>query len=418
MGNVKSEKLKVKNEKSEKHPKLDEAMAEIQRGANEIIGLEYIENLINRFLKEGKTFTIKAGFDPTAPDLHLGHTVLLQKLKVFQKYGATVQFLIGDFTAQIGDPSGKSATRKMLTPEEVAKNAETYKEQVFKILDKENTEVVFNSKWLNALGAAGIVELTTTFTVARMLERDDFEKRYKSNTPIAISEFMYPLLQGYDSVALKSDIEIGGTDQKFNLLMGRQLQKTYNIGKEQSVIMMPLLVGLDGINKMSKSLGNYIGITEEPNTIFAKTLSISDELMWDWYELLSDKSISEIEELKKEVKNGLNPKIAKEALAMEIVERFYGKDAGIKAKEQFDKVHKQGQIPDDIAEIQISETNIIDALVASGLANSKSEARRHIKGGAVRINQEKISDHNIELNREEEYILQIGKRKFAKVKVV
>jgi tyrosyl-tRNA synthetase len=404
--------------KTEKHPKLDEAMAEIQRGANEIIGLEYIENLINRFLKEGKTFTIKAGFDPTAPDLHLGHTVLLQKLKVFQKYGATVQFLIGDFTAQIGDPSGKSATRKMLTPEEVAKNAQTYKEQVFKILDKEKTEVVFNSKWLNALGAAGIVELTTTFTVARMLERDDFEKRYKSNTPIAISEFMYPLLQGYDSVALKSDIEIGGTDQKFNLLMGRQLQKTYGVGKEQSVIMMPLLVGLDGINKMSKSLGNYIGITEEPNTIFAKTLSISDELMWEWYELLSDKSISEIEKLKEEVKNGLNPKIAKEALAMEIVERFYGKDAGIKAKEHFDKVHKQGQIPDDIAEIQITETNIIDALAASGLAGSKSEARRHIKGGAVRINQEKISDHNIELKRGEEYILQIGKRKFAKVKVV
>lgn len=403
--------------KMEKHPKLNEAMAEIQRGSNEIIGLDYIENLVNRYLNTGERFTIKAGFDPTAPDLHLGHTVLLQKLKTFQKYGATVQFLIGDFTAQIGDPTGKSATRKMLTPEEVAQNAETYKEQVFKILDKDNTEVVFNSEWLNALGAAGIVELTTTYTVARMLERDDFEKRYKAQTPIAISEFIYPLLQGYDSVALKCDIEIGGTDQKFNLLMGRQLQKTYGVGKEQSVIMMPLLVGLDGINKMSKSLGNYIGITEDPNTIFAKVLSISDELMWDWYELLSDKSIEEINKLKEEVKNGLNPKIAKEALAIEIVDRFHGKGEGVKAKEHFDKVHKQGQIPDDIPEFELDAQNIVDALVNTKLASSKSEARRHIKGGAVKINQEKISDQNIGLKSGEEYILQIGKRKFAKVKV-
>ena len=403
--------------KMDKHPKLNEAMAEIQRGSNEIIGLDYIENLVNRYLNTGERFTIKAGFDPTAPDLHLGHTVLLQKLKTFQKYGATVQFLIGDFTAQIGDPTGKSATRKMLTPEEVAQNAETYKEQVFKILDKDNTEVVFNSEWLNALGAAGIVELTTTYTVARMLERDDFEKRYKAQTPIAISEFIYPLLQGYDSVALKCDIEIGGTDQKFNLLMGRQLQKTYGVGKEQSVIMMPLLVGLDGINKMSKSLGNYIGITEDPNTIFAKVLSISDELMWDWYELLSDKSIEEINKLKEEVKNGLNPKIAKEALAIEIVDRFHGKGEGVKAKEHFDKVHKQGKIPDNIPEFELDAQNIVDALVNTKLASSKSEARRHIKGGAVKINQEKISDQNIELKSGEEYILQIGKRKFAKVKV-
>jgi len=403
--------------KLQKHPALDEAMAEIKRGSSEIIGNEYIEKLVNRYLQTGERFTIKAGFDPTAPDLHLGHTVLLQKLKTFQKYGATVQFLIGDFTAQIGDPTGKSATRKMLTPEEVAKNAETYKEQVFKILDKKNTEVVFNSEWLNALGAAGIVELTTTYTVARMLERDDFEKRYKSNTPIAISEFIYPLLQGYDSVALKSDIEIGGTDQKFNLLMGRQLQKTYGVGKEQSVIMMPLLVGLDGVNKMSKSLGNYIGITEDPNTIFAKVLSISDELMWEWYELLSEKSIKEIEELKKKVKEGMNPKIAKEALAVEIVDRFHGKGAGEKAKEHFDNVHKKGQIPDDIPEFELNEQNIVDALVNTKLASSKSEARRHIKGGAVKINQEKISDQNVTLQSGTEYILQIGKRKFAKVKV-
>jgi len=401
----------------QKHPKLEEAIAEIKRGSSEIIGLEYIESLVNKYLQTGERFTIKAGFDPTAPDLHLGHTVLLQKLKTFQKYGATVQFLIGDFTAQIGDPTGKSATRKMLTPEEVAKNAETYKEQVFKILERENTEVVFNSEWLNRLGAAGIVELTTTYTVARMLERDDFEKRYKSNTPIAISEFIYPLLQGYDSVALKSDIEIGGTDQKFNLLMGRQLQKTYGVGKEQSVIMMPLLVGLDGVNKMSKSLGNYIGITEDPNTIFAKVLSISDELMWDWYELLSEKSIKEIEELKEKVKQGMNPKVAKEELAIEIVDRFHGKGAGIKAKEHFDNVHKKGQIPDDIEEFELEEQNIVDALVNTKLASSKSEARRHIKGGAVKINQEKIDNQNITLNSGEEYILQIGKRKFAKVKV-
>ena len=393
------------------------ALAEIKRGTNEIIGLERIEELIKRFFTTGERFTVKAGFDPTAPDLHLGHTVLLQKLRVFQKYGARVQFLIGDFTAQIGDPTGKSATRKMLTPKEVEKNAETYKEQVFKILDKDLTDVVFNSKWLNELGASGIVELTTTYTVARMLERDDFEKRYKSQTPIAISEFIYPLLQGYDSVALKSDIEIGGTDQKFNLLMGRQLQKTYNVGKEQSVIMMPLLVGLDGINKMSKSLGNYIGITEDANTIFAKVLSISDELMWDWYELLSDKSIEEIKKLKEEVAKGKNPKEIKEQLAIEIVDRFHGNGSGIKAKEHFDKIHKQNQIPENIPEFEIEPMNIVDALVVTKLAASKSEARRHIKGGAVRINQEKISSQDINLESGKEYILQIGKRKFAKVRV-
>jgi len=396
---------------------LKKAMQEIKRGTSEIIGEERIEELVKKFLETGERFTIKAGFDPTAPDLHLGHTVLLQKLKTFQKYGARVQFLIGDFTAQIGDPTGKNKTRKMLTPEEVAKNAKTYKEQVFKILDPNLTDVVFNSKWLNALGAAGIVELTTTYTVARMLERDDFEKRFKSNTPIAISEFIYPLLQGYDSVALKSDIEIGGTDQKFNLLMGRHLQKVYNVGKEQSVIMMPLLVGLDGVNKMSKSLGNYIGITEDADTIFAKVLSISDELMWDWYELLSDKSLEEIQKLKEEVKNGRNPKEVKELLAIEIVDRFHGKGAGERAKENFDKVHKQNKLPDDMPEFEIEPMNIVDALVKTNLASSKSEARRHIKGGAVRINQEKISTQDIELESAKEYILQIGKRKFAKVKV-
>ena len=397
--------------------KVKEAMQEIKRGSSEIIGEEKIEELVKKFFETGERFTIKAGFDPTAPDLHLGHTVLLQKLKTFQKYGARVQFLIGDFTAQIGDPTGKSKTRKMLTPEEVAKNAETYKDQVFKILDPELTDVVFNSEWLNALGATGIVELATTYTVARMLERDDFEKRFKSNTPIAISEFIYPLLQGYDSVALKSDIEIGGTDQKFNLLMGRHLQKVYNVGKEQSVMMMPLLVGLDGVNKMSKSLGNYVGITEDPDTMFAKILSISDELMWDWYELLSDRSIEEINKLKEEVKNGRNPKEVKELLAIEIVDRFHGKGAGEKAKENFDKIHKQNKLPENMPEFEINPSNIVDALVTTKLASSKSEARRHIKGGAVRINQEKISSQDIMLESGKEYVLQIGKRKFAKVKV-
>jgi len=396
--------------------KIQEALKEIKRGCSELIDEERVVNLLKNYFQKGESYKVKAGFDPTAPDLHLGHTVLLQKLKVFQKYGATIQFLIGDFTAQIGDPTGKSATRKILTPEDVEKNAETYKEQVFKILDKDKTEVVFNSKWLDELGSRGLLALTTTFNVARMLERDDFEKRYKSNQPIAISEFIYPLLQGYDSVALKSDIEIGGTDQKFNLLMGRTLQRTYNIGKEQAVMMMPLLVGLDGVNKMSKSLGNYIGITEDANTIFAKVLSISDELMWNWYELLSDKSLDEIEELKKGVEEGkLHPKKVKEDLAIEITDRFHGKGAGLKAKEEFDRVHKKNDIPSDIAEFKIdTPIGIIDALFECKLANTKSEARRHIKGGAVKINGEKVNNFDIILENGE-YILQIGKRKFAKV---
>ncbi len=395
---------------------IEKALKEIKRGCVELIDEERVISLVKNFYEKGETFTVKAGFDPTAPDLHLGHTVLLQKLKVFQKFGAKVQFLIGDFTAQIGDPTGKSATRKVLTPEDVAKNAETYKEQVFKILDKEKTEVVFNSKWLDELGSRGLLALTTTFNVARMLERDDFEKRYKSNQPIAISEFIYPLLQGYDSVALKSDIEIGGTDQKFNLLMGRTLQRTYNVGKEQAVMMMPLLVGLDGVNKMSKSLGNYIGITEDANTIFAKVLSISDELMWNWYELLSDKSLEEIEELKKAVENGeLHPKKVKEDLAIEIVDRFHGNGAGNSAKAEFDRVHKQNDIPSDIAEFRFDDKiGLIDALFETKLANTKSEARRHIKGGAVKINGEKVDKFDIMLESGE-YILQIGKRKFAKV---
>jgi len=393
----------------------EKALKEIKRGVVELIDEDRVISLIKSFYEKGETFKVKAGFDPTAPDLHLGHTVLLQKLKVFQNHGAIIQFLIGDFTAQIGDPTGKSATRKVLTPEDVLKNAESYKEQVFKILDPEKTEVVFNSKWLDELGSRGLLALTTTFNVARMLERDDFEKRYKSNQPIAISEFIYPLLQGYDSVALKSDIEIGGTDQKFNLLMGRTLQRTYNVSKEQAVMMMPLLVGLDGVNKMSKSLGNYIGITEDANIIFAKVLSISDELMWNWYELLSDKSLEEIEALQESVKEGkLHPKKVKEDLGIEIVDRFHGKGAGIKAKEEFDRVHKQNDIPSDIPEFKFETIGLIDALFEAKLANTKSEARRHIKGGAVKVNAEKVDKFDIMLENGE-YILQIGKRKFAKV---
>ena len=298
------------------------ALEEIQRGTQEIIGLDYIKKLVSDYFKEGKTFKVKAGFDPTAPDLHLGHTVLLQKLATFQKYGGRVYFLIGDFTGMIGDPSGKSETRKPLSKEQVLANAKTYQEQVTKVLDSSKMEIVFNSKWLDELGTRGMIELSAKFSVARMLERDDFEKRFKAQSPISIVEFFYPLLQGYDSVALDCDIECGGTDQKFNLLMGRHLQRAYGMSKEQSVVMVPLLEGLDGVNKMSKSLGNYVGITQEPKEMFGRLLSISDSLMWRYYELLSTKSLQEIAELKEGVEKGsLHPKAVKENLALEIITR-------------------------------------------------------------------------------------------------
>jgi tyrosyl-tRNA synthetase len=398
---------------------IDEALTEIKRGVSEIIDLERIETLLKRYIQKGESYYVKAGFDPTAPDLHLGHTVLIQKLATFQKYGATIQFLIGDFTGMIGDPTGKNETRKKLDRETVEKNALTYKEQVFKILDPKKTEVVFNSKWLDALGARGIVELTTTFNVARMLEREDFEKRYRSQTPISISEFLYPLLQGYDSVALKSDIELGGTDQKFNLLMGRTLQRSYDIGKEQAIVMMPLLEGLDGVNKMSKSLGNYIGVTESPNEMFGKILSISDELMWRYYELLSSKSLKEIEELKEDVKIGkTHPKSAKELLAMEIVERYHTKEDAQRAKEEFDRVHKKSQIPTDIKEFELKAPIwIAKALVESRISPSTSQSRRDIKQGAVKIDGKRVEDEQLQLEKGE-YVLQIGKRRFAKVKVI
>ena len=397
---------------------IEEALAEIRRGTAEIIDEERIVALLKGYYEEGKTYTVKAGFDPTAPDLHLGHTVLLQKLATFQNYGAKVQFLIGDFTAQIGDPTGKSETRKKLLPEAIAENAKSYREQVFKILDPEKTEVVFNADWINPIGAAGLLELTTTFNVARMLERDDFEKRYRSGTPISISEFIYPLLQGFDSVHLKSDIEIGGTDQKFNLLMGRHLQRAYEIGKEQAVLMMPILEGLDGVQKMSKSLGNYIGVTDAPNDMYGKVLSISDDLMWRYYELLSARTLVEIDVLREGVSEGTqHPKKVKEALAFEIVERFHGTAAAKHAAEEFSKVFAQSEMPTDIAAFELEgPVWIAKALVECQISPSTSQARRDIKQGAVKMDQEKISDEQLQLEAGE-YILQVGKRKFARAKV-
>ncbi|MFX4233670.1 tyrosine--tRNA ligase [Aliarcobacter butzleri] len=393
-----------------------EALNEIKRGVAEIIDFEAIEKLIKRYFETGENFYVKAGFDPTAPDIHLGHTVLIQKLALFQKFGGIVQFLIGDFTATIGDPTGKSETRKVLSREQVLNNAETYKQQVFKILDENKTQVVFNSSWLNELGTAGLIALASNLTVARMLERDDFSKRYSSNTPIAVSEFLYPLLQGYDSIALNSDVELGGTDQKFNLLMGRTLQKAYNSKKQQAVLMMPILEGLDGVQKMSKSLGNYIGVTDEPFDMFGKILSISDELMWRYYELLSSKSLKEIEELKVNVENGSkHPKKVKEELAMEIVDRFHGAGFGEKAKDEFEKVFAKKDIPTEIEEFHFEkEIWICQALVDSKLVDSTSQARRDIKANAVSINQEKINDDKLILEKGE-YILQKGKKSFAKI---
>jgi tyrosyl-tRNA synthetase len=395
------------------------ALREIRRGTAEIIDEARIEILLKNYFEKGQTYTVKAGFDPTAPDLHLGHTVLLQKLAAFQKFGAHIQFLIGDFTAQIGDPTGKSETRKKLLPAQIEENAQSYKSQVFKILDPEKTTVVFNSEWINPLGASGMLELTTTYNVARMLERDDFDKRHKAGISISISEFLYPLLQGYDSVELKSDIEIGGTDQKFNLLMGRHLQRVYEIGKEQAVLMMPILEGLDGVQKMSKSLGNYIAVADAPNEMFGKILSISDTLMSRYYELLSTLSLDEIEALKIGVDNGsLHPKKVKEALALEITARFHSEEAALDAQAEFERVHAQSEIPSEMDEFTLEGPIwVAKALVDCGLSPSTSQARREIKQGSVKIDQNKLSDEQYQLEAGE-YILQVGKRKFARLKVI
>ena len=398
---------------------LNEIIAELRRGVWEFIDEEKVISLIKKFYDKGEHFYVKIGLDPTAPDLHLGHTVVLQKMAFLQRHGAIIQFLIGDFTGQIGDPTGKNETRKKLSREVVEQNAQTYKDQVFKILDPEKTQIKFNSEWNNTLNAANLIELASTTTVARMLERDDFSKRYNSQTPISISEFLYPLLQGYDSVVLKSDIEMGGSDQKFNLLMGRTLQKIYNTDKEQALIMMPLLVGTDGANKMSKSLNNYIGVTENPNDMYGKVLSISDALMWSWYELLSTKSIEEVEKIKTDVTFGnMHPKVAKELLALEIVARFYDEETAQNAKDEFDKIHSANKIPTQIKEYTLNAPAwIVKALMFCKLASSSSDARRLIASNAVSIDQSKIDNVQLQLNSGN-YILQVGKRNFAKLRVV
>lgn len=395
--------------------RVDEAMAEISRGCVEFIGADYIASLVKEFYQSGNRFIVKAGFDPTAPDLHLGHTVLIQKLATFQHYGGNVKFLIGDFTATIGDPSGKSETRKQLSKEEVDYNAQTYKNQIFNILDPAHTEICFNSEWINKLGITGLINLASKFSVARMLERDDFEKRYQKNLPITIIEFIYPLLQGYDSVALNCDIELGGNDQKFNLLVGRSLQRAFGLDKEQSILTVPLLEGLDGIHKMSKSLGNYISVTENYQSMYAKILSVSDELMWKYYELLSTKSLKEVKDLKiATCKGELHPKAIKEALAMEIITRYHSTDLAFKAKEEFDNVFTKNELPSEIKEMEFQKNIwICELLKISGLAPSTSAARRDILAGALKIDREKVIDEHYKFESGK-YILQIGKRKFLR----
>ncbi|WP_120944355.1 tyrosine--tRNA ligase [Helicobacter labacensis] len=397
---------------------IQHAMAQITKGMGECIGLDLLQSLVERFYHTGKRFIIKAGFDPTAPDLHLGHAVLLEKLATLQKHGGLVKFLIGDFTARIGDPSGKSETRKPLSEEAVQENAKTYAKQVFKVLDPTLTEVCFNSTWLNALGSAGMLALSAKFSVARMLERDDFEKRHRANQPISIVEFLYPLLQGYDSVVLECDLELGGNDQKFNLLVGRFLQRAYGLNKEQSVLTMPLLEGLDGVHKMSKSLGNYIAITEEPTSMYAKLLSISDDLMWRYYELLSTKTPEQIAQLQQSVQEGkAHPKAIKEELALEITTRWHSEQQAQSAKVEFDKIFSQKQAPSQMPEWHFENGAWIgNVLKESQLCSSSSQARRDILGGGVRLNHEVLKDDRYQFSQGS-YVLQVGKRKFALVHI-
>jgi tyrosyl-tRNA synthetase len=392
-----------------------EQMKLIKRGTEEIIVEEELINKLEESYKTNTPLRIKAGFDPTAPDLHLGHTVLMQKLKHFQDLGHHVIFLIGDFTGMIGDPTGKSETRKALTKEEVLKNAETYKTQVFKILDPDKTEIAFNSTWMEPMSAEDMIKIASSYTVARMLERDDFSKRYASGKPISIHEFMYPLVQGYDSVALKSDVELGGTDQKFNLLVGRDLQR--NAGQSpQIALTMPILEGLDGVNKMSKSLNNYVGITEPPFEMFGKIMSISDELMFRYYLLLSDLDEAEINKMKAEIDSGkLHPMEAKKKLAMEIVDRFHGQNAGKIARQEFENVFSKKDTPEDMPEFNISpEDTIINVMRITNFASSNGEAKRLLNQGAVNVNNEKIQSINFKFDKGE-FILKVGKRKFAKI---
>ena len=392
------------------------ALELIKRGADELL----IEAELVEKLKTGRSLRVKAGFDPTAPDLHLGHTVLINKLRHFQDLGHQVLFLIGDFTGMIGDPSGKNTTRPPLTREQVLDNARTYQEQVFKILDPAKTEVCFNSSWMEALGASGMIRLAARHTVARMLERDDFSKRYAAQQPIAIHEFLYPLCQGYDSVAMKADIELGGTDQRFNLLVGRELQKHYGQAP-QCVLTMPLLEGLDGVQKMSKSLGNYIGIYEPPSEIFGKVMSISDDLMWRYYDLLSFLPASEISALRRSIDEGKNPRDVKVQLAQELVARFHGDSASVAAREDFESRFQRNGIPDEMPEVALlggeEGVGIAAVLKQSGLTASTSEALRMIDQGGVRLNGERVADKGLVLRAGEGGVVQVGKRKFVRVRV-
>jgi tyrosyl-tRNA synthetase len=393
-----------------------EALEQIKRGAEEIL----VESELVERLREGRALRIKAGFDPTAPDLHLGHTVLLNKLRQFQELGHEAIFLIGDFTGMIGDPTGKNVTRKPLTRDEVIENAKTYEEQIFKILDPERTLVMFNSSWMGEMTAVDLIQLAARHTVARMLERDDFNKRYAGGQPIAIHEFLYPLVQGYDSVALRADVELGGTDQKFNLLVGRQLQESYG-QKPQIVLTMPILEGLDGMQKMSKSLGNYIGIAEAPEEMFGKLMSISDQLMWRYFELLSFRPLADIATLRKEMQEGRNPRDIKFELGRELVGRFHSQRAAQRAQDSFIERFQKGALPDDMPECALAAGDdglpIANVLKEAGLTSSTSEALRMIKQGAVRIDGERIEDAQLRLVPGSVCILQVGKRRFARVSI-
>ena len=395
---------------------VDEALAVVKRGADELL----VEAELIERLQKGDQLRVKAGFDPTAPDLHLGHTVLLNKLRQLQELGHKILFLIGDFTGLIGDPTGKNATRPPLSRDDVARNAATYQEQVFKILDRDRTEVVFNSTWMDKLSAADVIKLAATHTVARMLERDDFGKRYRGNQPIAIHEFLYPLVQGYDSVVLRADMELGGTDQKFNLLMGRELQKHYG-QRPQVILTMPLMEGLDGVNKMSKSLNNYVGINEPPGEIFGKLMSVSDELMWRYIELLSFAPLAAIRGWREEVGQGRNPRDIKVGFAQEIVQRFHGRAAADAALAQFEARFRAGAIPEQMPEVSIAAgaegAAITHVLKQAGLTGSTSEALRMIEQGGVKLNGEKVSDKALRLAGGPPVVLQVGKRKFARVTI-
>jgi tyrosyl-tRNA synthetase len=392
---------------------LQESLHTIRRGADEIL----VEAELEKKLARGRPLRVKAGFDPTAPDLHLGHTVLINKLRQFQDLGHEIIFLIGDFTGMIGDPTGKSATRPPLTRDEVIDNAKTYEEQIFKILDPVKTLVMFNSSWMGQMDAAGLIQLAAKHTVARMLERDDFNKRYKGGQPIAVHEFLYPLVQGYDSVAIKADVELGGTDQKFNLLVGRQLQEAY--GQEPQVVLtMPILEGLDGVQKMSKSLGNYIGITDPPDEMFGKLMSISDELMWRYFELLSFRPLAEIGQLRQRVADGANPRDVKFQLGTELVARFHSQQQAEQARQNFIDRFQRGALPDEIPECVLSSDDgmpIANALKAAGLVSSTSEGLRMIKQGAVRLDGERLEDRGLVLAKGSDLVCQVGKRKFARL---